>query len=124
MTDLEKRRTRRYELTAPVNYWWPGPSGSVQASRGMTLDISNSGVMIIAGKSPPMGVRIQATIHIARHGGGVVPLELHGEGIVVRIEPGTATQPSQRSKGFAATMHFYSELSNESNNPDQVTSEP
>ncbi len=124
MTDLEKRRTRRYKLTAPVNYWWLAPSGSVQASHGMTRDISSSGVMVIARKCPPKGVRIQTTIHVARHNGSDRPLELHGEGIVVRIEPGKATQPSQQSKGFAASVHFYSELGNGSDEPDQDTSEP
>jgi hypothetical protein len=124
MTHLEKRHTRRYKLADPVDYWWLDPSGSVQASHGMTLDISSSGVMVIARKCPPKGVRIQTTIHVARHDGSDRPLELHGEGIVVRIEPGKATQPGQRSSGFAALVHFYSELSNDSDDPDQDTSEP
>ena len=123
-TDLEKRHTRRYKLSNPVDYWWLAPSGAVQASHGMTLDIGSSGVMIIAKKCPPKGVRIQSTIHIARHNEGDCPLELHGEGIVVRIEPGKATRPSQRPRGFAASMHFYSELSNVSNDLDQDTSDP
>lgn len=119
MTHLERRHTRRYKLADPVNYWWLDPSGSVQASRGMTLDISSSGVMVIARKCPPMGVRIQTTIHVSRHNGSDRPLELHGEGIVVRIEPGEATQPSPRSSGFAASVHFYSELSKDSDDTDQ-----
>jgi hypothetical protein len=119
MTHLDRRHTRRYELAAPVNYWWLDPNGSVQASHGTTLDISSSGVMVIAKKCPPKGVRIQTTIHVARHNGSDRPLELHGEGIVVRSEPGEATQPSLRSNGFAASVHFYSELSKESDDPDQ-----
>jgi len=84
----------------------------------MTLDISGSGVMIVARKCPPMGVRIQTTIRVARQNGSDCPLELHGEGIVVRIEPSKATRPSQRSSGFAASVHFYSELSNGSDDMD------
>ena len=129
MTDLERRHSRRFELADPVDYWWLAPSGSVQASHGMTLDISSSGVMVISRKCPPKGVRIQMTIHVARHNGGNCPLELHGEGIVLRVEPGKATQPSQRSSGFAASVHFYSESSKfriveRLRRPDQDTAEP
>jgi hypothetical protein len=124
MADLERRRTPRYKLADPVNYWWLAPGGSVQASHGMTLDIGSSCVMVIATKCPPKGVRVQMTIHVARHNGSDSPLELHGEGIVVRIEPVKRTRPSQRSSGFAASVHFYSELSNGSDNPDKQISEP
>jgi len=124
MTVLEKRHARRYKLTNPVDYWWLAPSGTVQASHGMTLDISSGGVMIIARKCPPKGVRIQTTIHIARPNESDCPLELHGEGIVVRIELDKATRGSKRPNGFAASMHFYSELSNVSNNPGQEPSDP
>jgi hypothetical protein len=129
MTDLEKRHSRRFELADPVDYWWLAPSGSVQTSHGMTLDISSSGVMVIARKCPPKGVRIQMTIYVARHYGSNCPLELHGEGIVLRVEPGKATQPSLRSSGFAASVHFYSESSKfriveRLRRPDQDTSEP
>jgi hypothetical protein len=79
----------------------------------MTLDISSNGVMVIARKCPPKGVRIQMTIQVARQDLSGRPLELHGEGVVVRIEPRMATQQSQRSSGFAARVHFYSELSND-----------
>jgi hypothetical protein len=69
------------------------------------------------------------TIHVARHNGSNCPLELHGEGIVLRVEPGKATQPSQRSSGFAASVHFYSESSKfriveRLRRPDQDTAEP
>lgn len=124
VTDIERRHTRRYKLADPVDYWWLAPSGLVQASHGMTLDISSGGVMVIARKCPPNGTRIQTTIHVARHDGSDCPLELHGEGIVVRIEPGKSTRPGQRSSGFAASLHFYSELSNDSVAPHQDTSEP
>jgi hypothetical protein len=123
MTYLENRHTRRYKLANPVDYWWLAPNGSVQAGHGMTLDISSNGVMVIARKCPPIGVRIQTTIRIARRNCSDRPLELHGEGIVVRVEHGKATQPSQRSSGFAASVHFYCELSNDSDDPDQDTSE-
>src|ERR1035437_2671698 len=123
MTHLDRRYTRRYELAAPVDYWWLDPNGAVQASHGMTLDISSSGVMVIARKCPPKGVRIQTTIHVARHNGSDRPLELHGECSLVRSEPGEATQPTLRSSGFAASGHFYSELSKDSGDSDQESYE-
>ena len=124
MTELERRYTQRYKLANPVDFWWLVPNGTVQASHGMTLDMSSSGVMIIARKCPPKGVRIQATIHIERDNDSDTPLELHGEGIVVRTEPGKAARPSKRPSGFAASMHFYSELSQVSNESDQDISDP
>jgi len=73
----------------------------------MTLDISSSGVMVIASRCPPKGARIQATILVASHNGSDRPLELHGEGIVVRVEPrGRAGEG-----GFAAEVQFYPEAS-------------
>jgi hypothetical protein len=123
MSDLEWRHTRRYRLANPVDFWWLSPSGSVEAGHGMTLDLSSSGVMVIARRCPPKGARIQATIRVASHNGSDRPLELHGEGIVVRVETGKATQPNQRANGFAASMHFYSELSDDSDDFDQETSE-
>lgn len=119
MTDLERRHTRRYKLADSVDYWWLAPSGSIQSSHGTTLDISNSGVMVIARRCPPKGARIQMTIHVARRDGCNGPLELHGEGIVIRIEPANATQPNQRSSGFGASLHFYSELSNDLDGSDK-----
>jgi hypothetical protein len=119
MADLERRRTRRYKLADPVKYWWLAPSGSIEASQGTTLDIGSNGVMVSARKCPPKGVRVQMTIHVARHNGSDSPLELHGEGIVVRTESHKNTQASQRSSGFAALLHFYSELSNGSSGNDQ-----
>jgi hypothetical protein len=102
-----------------VDYWWLAPSGSVQSGHGITLDISSGGVMVIAKRCPPKAVRIQMTIHVARHDGSDCPLELHGEGIVARIESGKATQPSRRSSGFGASVHFYSELSNDLDGSDK-----
>ena len=80
----------------------------------MTLDISGSSVMVIAEKCPPKGARIQMTILVTRPNGSDCSLELHGEGIVVRIQRRNSTRPSQRLSGFAASVHFYSESSNDS----------
>jgi hypothetical protein len=123
MTYLEKRHTKRYELTNPVKFWWVDQSGAIQASQGKTLDISSSGVMVMASKCPPKGARIQATISVAPHDGSDSPLELNVEGIVVRIELAKGTRPSQRSIGFAASVHFYFELSNDSDDLKQDASE-
>jgi len=123
MTYLERRHTRRYELTNPVKFWWLDPSGSIQASQGKTSDISSSGVMVIASKCPPKGARIQATITVAPRDGSDRPLELNVEGIVVRIEPGKPTGRSQRSVGFAASVNFYFELSDDSDDLEKDASE-
>ena len=47
-----------------------------------------------------------------------------GMGTVVRIESGKATQPGQLSSGLASYFHSYSELLDDTGDPNQDASEP
>ena len=123
MSDLDLRQFKRYQLAAPVNYWWPTPEGPVQAGHGITRDISNNGVMVIARECPPKDARIQMTIYIDPQKENNPTLKLHGEGTVVRVQLETREQPSQEGIGFAASVYFYSERSNDSEEMHRVEAE-
>jgi len=111
MHDLDLRRTNRYRLAAPVNFWWPSLDGAVQASEGMTRDISSSGLMVLAEKCPPVGAHVQLRVLVSRSSNNPVPLELHGEGLVIRVEYGMAAPLRFLPAGFAASVLFHQERS-------------
>lgn len=114
MTALDMRFARRYQIAAPVDYWWSTPMGSVHSNHGLTHDISNNGVLIMTADCPPPGVHIQMTIFVSRRHDETRRLELHGEGTVVRVlNKRGSTETNDISNGFAATAQFYPELPND-----------
>jgi hypothetical protein len=123
MTDLEMRRAKRYGLTAPVDFWWPSTEGSVQASRGVTKNISSCGLLVVANQCPSAGSPIQLTVFLPRRHGGGLQLELHGEGTVVRVERNSTTPRGELQSGFAASVQFYPELPDASEHPDKDRSD-
>jgi len=114
MHDLEFLRANRYRVAAPVSFWWPDADESVQASEGTTRDISGNGLMVLAGRCPPVGVRVQMTVFISRSGIDPFPMELHGEGSVVRIEYGKIGNSGTHPVGFAASVYFHQEMPSDS----------
>jgi hypothetical protein len=123
MPDLEMRRAKRYGVAAPVDFWWPSIEGSIQASRGVTKNISSAGLLVVANQCPPVGSRIQLTVLLSRHRGGGLPLELHGEGTVVRVECDRTTPRGELESGFAAAVQFYPELPDASEYPGKDRSD-
>ena len=79
MADLYLRHANRYEVTAPVSYWWSSPKGPVHSAAGETRNISHSGVLVAAGECPPIGSAIQMTIQLPRLRGGGFGMKLQGE---------------------------------------------
>jgi hypothetical protein len=116
MTDLELRNANRYRVAAPVDFWWPSPRGSARARRGVTRDISSRGVLVITDECPPVGAAIQMTVSLPRRKGRSHPLELHGEGVVIRVQSEKSNSLGER--GFAASVHFYPELPESSEHLD------
>lgn len=102
------QRGKRFECAAPVEYWWPVAEGVVKSGMGVTRNIGNSGVLIAASECPPAGVHIQMTVFLPRSEGSGYAMKLHGEGLVVRIE-NDALDPDERPIGFAASVQFYPE---------------
>ena len=114
MTDLASRNAKRYPVAVPVDFWWPSADGEVQSSQGMTRDVSISGVMVATIECPPVGVRIQMTVHLPGSAGRGHGLELHGEGVVVRVQDRVPSRPNDLTHEFAAWVQFHSEKTIES----------
>jgi PilZ domain len=119
MVVLELRREKRFEVAAPVDFWWPTQRGSVRTSHGITRDIGNSGVLVTAEECPPVGTHIQMTIRVPKQRSSGRPLELHGEGTVVRAEEIGLT-PRRGLKCFAASVQLYPEMPSGSEQPSRT----
>ncbi len=109
MTAFYLDRAKRFEVAVPVTFWWESPKGPTKSGKGVTKNISNSGVLVTASECPPSGVRIQLNVRMPRLGGKGYGMELHGEGTVVRVEGDATAGSGARPKGFAASVHFYPE---------------
>jgi len=118
MADLYLRHANRYEVAAPVSYWWSSKRGLVHSSTGETRNISDCGVLVGVGECPPVGAAIQMTIQLPRLRGNGLGMKLHGEGKVVRVDDAETTAESRSKKVFAASVHFYFERSEGAEGPD------
>jgi hypothetical protein len=109
MTQLHLRHSNRYPLAVPVSFWWSDTDKSIQAGEGVTQDISSGGVLVAAPSCPPDGARIHLEIRLPRLQGSGYGMALHGEGLVVRVEPGKSAIPGEPAAWFAVAVQFYPE---------------
>jgi len=109
MTALYPGRASRFELSAPVSFWWSHEKGIAHFGKGVTKNISHSGILVTANDCPPAGARIQINVRMPRLGSSSHVVELHGEGTVLRVEGDAADGSSNRAKEFAASVSFYPE---------------
>lgn len=105
--DLHRRDANRYQIAAPVSYWWSGQDESVQTGHGITQNISSSGVLIVAHICPPKRVRLHIEVRLPPSKENAHGMELHGDGSVVRIESIETANPGKRTTGFAVSVQFY-----------------
>ena len=73
----------------------------MQEAHGITHDISDRGVFVLAKELPPVGKCVELDIHLPTFGGSARAAQLHGEGTVVRTTARGATE-----SGFAASVLF------------------
>jgi hypothetical protein len=76
---------------------------------GVTRNISNSGVFILANECPAAGALIQMTIALPMRSGANFRLKLHGEGVALRGECGERLLSGSKLFEFAASVQFYPE---------------
>jgi len=103
---MELRKATRYPVNAPALYSWEGADGTLQESQGITLDICDRGVFILAKEVPPVGKCVELDVRLPAVAGTARAALLHGEGTVVRTS-GRGTKES----GFAAAVVFQTESS-------------
>jgi len=99
---IELRKTKRYPVSAPALFVWAPPNGKAHSGRGVTRDINTFGVYVQTDVMPPVGALIQMEIVLPNLRDTSAGMHLHGEGIVLRCEPGDTPKC-----GFAASAQFY-----------------
>jgi hypothetical protein len=102
---VELRKSRRYRPLAPVLFSWEGSDGLLQEGTGMIRDISDRGVYVTGGVSPPIGAHLGVEVHLPSVEPGSGSVELYGEGTVVRID-----KEAEHISGFAANVAFRTEI--------------
>lgn len=103
---MELRKATRYRVSAPAFYWWQRADGTLQEAQGISRDISDRGVFILAKDLPPPGVHVELDVHLPAVTETSRSAQLHGEGTVVRTSGRSAEE-----SGFAAAVVFHTESS-------------
>jgi hypothetical protein len=99
---MERRKAKRYWVSAPAVFRWEQPQGTIRKVTGTTRDISCVGVAIVADTAPPVGAPIQLEIRLPPMAvTGKTAAQLHGEGQTVRLE-----KVKEAIKAFAAEAVF------------------
>jgi hypothetical protein len=103
---MELRKATRYLVSAPAFYWRERADGTLQEAQGITRNICDRGVFILAKALPPVGKCVELDVHLPAVTGTARAAQLHGEGTVVRTS-GLGGNES----GFAAAVVFRTESS-------------
>jgi hypothetical protein len=118
MDSFESRRTTRYLLAVPVSFWWLEADEPELSGQGITQNISCEGVLVTAETCPPAGARIELELLLP---GGVAldrGMELHGEGVVVRVLRRNEFVGAAPMNEFAAAVNFYPEKASKATTKD------
>jgi len=78
----------------------------LQEAQGITRDISDRSVFILAKQLPPAGARVEVDVHLPAVSTAARSAQLLGEGTVLRTCEGEA-----KESGFAAAVLFHAESS-------------
>jgi hypothetical protein len=110
---LERRAQFRYGVQALANFEWMD-EGVLRKGRGMTRDISPTGMFINSDVKPPVKADLLVDVRFE----GVLPmakkLKMGARGLVIRVEPGTG---GGSVEGFAILNRSY-ELRDGANSVD------
>ena len=110
---VELRKTNRYPVSAQVFFVWAQRNVPHQYGQGFTRDINPCGVYVVTETLPQVGTRVLLDImlpKLAETGNG---MHLTGDGVVLRVESRDADDPFSVHSGFAASVQFYPEKSEE-----------
>jgi len=99
---MELRKAARYRVSAPAFYCWRRADGTLQEAQGISRDISDRGVFVLAKDLPPLGMHVELQVRLPAVPGTSRSAQLHGEGTVVRTSGRGA-----RESGFAAAAVFH-----------------
>ena len=81
---MELRQNHRYRLTAQVSFTCGYANGDVREGKGLTRDISKSGIFILAPAAPPLDTAVILEVNLPLSEAPGTKLRSHGR--VIRIE--------------------------------------
>jgi hypothetical protein len=93
---MDRRSHLRFDLRAPVAYTWKDQEGTRQGS-GITRDVSENGLFIIARSAPPMGASIRFEVSFLYRDQSQIKMRAKAK--IVRVE----TADPKNGLGFAAS---------------------
>lgn len=85
----ERRRSKRYSVTAPVVVTWKGRNGRRKTAQGMTRDICLKGLFVATDTCPPVSSVVRCEVLLPELEGSQAPVArfvLQAVGRVVRTE--------------------------------------
>lgn len=107
----ELRKANRYRVSAPVHFLWVPQHGEPISGLGVTRDVTPSGVFVVADTPPSVGSLVQLEVFLPKFTETGKGMHLNGEGVVLRVETGDAVAGSSTERGFAASVQFYPDAS-------------
>jgi len=102
---VDLRHSRRYRVSAPASFLWERADGLLEETSGAIRDISDRGVFIVTDTVPPVGAHLDVDVHLPSLDVNSGAVQLHGEGVVVRVETS-----ADEGRGFAARVVFQTEI--------------
>jgi hypothetical protein len=95
---VDRRRNRRFDLRAPVTYFWAEAANIHGTGHGITRDVSQAGLFVTTDSCPPVGTAVELELSFRL---GDDSLHMRANGSVVRVE---ANEGAGQEQGFAAVM--------------------
>jgi hypothetical protein len=90
---VQPRKHNRYRLGVPVVFFWRDAPETPHEGIGLTRDLSVSGAFVLTTSPPPLEADIKLKAFLPRGRSAIPPLRIHGQGQVVRVEPGHEGEP-------------------------------
>jgi hypothetical protein len=94
---MDRRERRRFDVSAPVTYVWANSDAIEHRGAGVTRDVSETGVFIVADTLPPVGAAVHFEVSFSFRDDSQI--EMRATGKVLRVE---STAGGQTHSGFAA----------------------
>jgi hypothetical protein len=95
---VQPRKHYRYQLGAPVMFFWKDARDTQHEGIGLTRDICVRGLFAFTASPPPLESEVKLKVFLPPGRSAVPPLRIQGRGRVVRVD---AAPGGQRRAGFA-----------------------
>jgi hypothetical protein len=100
---MDRRLHERFDLEASASFSWKDEGGIRWRGRGLTRDISETGVFIVAADVPPSGSPVRLEVHAYSEAGPGLLMQTKGK--VVRVEAVGAKTQVAIGTGFAVVTN-------------------